>query len=597
MLRRLNKLETIPIDIASAIAFTTTCPKVAILRPPRRPCGVYYWRVTTSAQTTNRKPPPNGGQAGLPLPEKACYQAMVARDAQFDGQFIVGVTSTHIYCRPVCKVRLPKPENCRFFVDAIQAQLHGFRPCRRCRPELAPQGYRWSLQDLSASLAVEALRLLDQSCLGVSGTAKVGSPVQHVAKTLGISARHLQRIVQQQYGYSPLAYVQQQRLLHARQMLADTPLTVQQIAKASGYNSVRAFHTAFAKYDGRAPLALRQAQRALQPTLPVHDEQTPVMRLAFRPPYQIAELLRFLRQRAIPGVEWVAAGEEAPRPWHWVRTLALEGKVLQGNGLQGDGKQGQGAAAKGWVAARLDAQHNRLDVALSAALLPYLPTIKPWLAAQFDLNAAPHAIAKVLAPDFADSAGLRVAGCMQPFELVVRAVLGQQLSVRASGTQLHRFAMAFGTPIVTPFAGVHLAFPTAAEFLAHGLDAAERMGQLGVFRSRQTAIIACAQALASGRLVLDPGAPVQPALTTLCNLPGIGPWTAQYIVMRTIKWPDAFLEGDAALHKALGVKSAAAAARRALPWQPWRSYAVVAAWRLLEGSPLSKSINPAKSEA
>ncbi len=509
----------------------------------------------------------------MPLSAQVCYRAVLARDAQFDGQFIVGVTSTGIYCRPVCRVKTPKAQNCRFFADAVQAQLQGFRPCRRCRPELAPAAYGWSVQDVSASLAAQALRLLDP----------VGNAlqVQAVAARLGITDRHLRRIVQHHFGYSPHQYLQQKRLTHARQLLMDTVLPVQNIARASGYQSVRAFHTAFAKYDGRAPLALR-AQ--CQP--PPMGALEPVMRLSYRPPYQTAALLGFLARRAILGVEWVHPGQGTgalasgggQEAWHWIRSLALEGL----NGLEG-----QPHPVAGWVAARLQENPPRLHVAVSANLLAHLPALQPWVAAQFDLNAAPAAIASVLGKDFAHVAGLRVPGCMQAFELVVRAILGQQISVAAANTLLARFANAFGQAVTTPFAAITHQFPTAQQFANQGTEVLERMGAIGIIRSRQNAIAACAQALADSSLVLNPGAPVQAALQRLLQVPGIGPWTAHYIVMRSIKWPDAFVAGDAALHKALGLSQSAAqrtalATTRAQAWQPWRSYAVMASWQTLE---------------
>lgn len=200
---------------------------------------------------------------GVLLSAQDCYLAFKTRDAQYDGRFVVGVTSTGIYCRPVCRVRLPKPENCRFFADAVQAQLQGFRPCRRCRPDLAPKAYGWSLQDVSASLAAHALFLLEEQRTKQSSK----TTLQLVSQRLGISERHMRRIVQQHFGYSPIEFLQQQRLIDARRLLMESHLPIKQIAMASGYRSLRAFQAAFAKYDGRLPSTLRPGRTFHLPPL------------------------------------------------------------------------------------------------------------------------------------------------------------------------------------------------------------------------------------------------------------------------------------------------------------------------------------------
>ena len=483
-----------------------------------------------------------------PLHPDACYLALKARDARFDGSFFTGVTSTGIYCRPVCRVRTPRRENCRFFAHAAQAESAGFRPCLRCRPELAPQALRWSLQDASAVLAQQAARLLDEP----EAWDEAGPSAEALARRLGISDRHLRRIFEQHLGVSPLQYLQTRRLLNAKQLLADTDLPVTQVALASGFGSVRRFNAAFAGHYGLSPGALRREGRPAAAACEV--------RLGWRPPYDVDAMLGFFRTRAIAGVE--AVGER-----RLARTLALEAG---------------GRHREGWLEVLFDEPRCQLVLRVSDPLLDALPLLIRRVRAAFDLDADPQAINARLHASFPAGDGLRVPGALSGYELAVRAVLGQQVTVAAARTLAQRLVLRFGAPIATPDPALTHLFP-APEILAAAEG--DTLGRLGIVRQRQAAIVAIARAVAEGRLALHPGAEFGATTAALKELPGIGDWTAQYIAMRALRWPDAFPAGDVALHKALGVQGerqpARAAEEASQAWKPWRSYAVVRAWSAL----------------
>jgi AraC family transcriptional regulator, regulatory protein of adaptative response / DNA-3-methyladenine glycosylase II len=483
-----------------------------------------------------------------PLSPDACYLALKAKDARFDGSFFTGVTSTGIYCRPVCRVRTPRRENCRFFAHAAQAESAGFRPCLRCRPELAPQALRWSVQDASAMLAQQAARLLDEP----EAWGGDAPSVDLLAQRLGISGRHLRRIFEMQLGVSPLQYLQTRRLLSAKQLLADTGLPITQVALISGFGSVRRFNAAFTAHYGLSPGALRREGAQ-------HDAFAQV-RLGYRPPYDVDAMLGFFRTRAIDGLE--AVGERTMS-----RTLALDAN---------------GRRWEGWLTMRFDEAHCQVLLRVSESLHGVLPLVIRRVRAALDLDADPHAINARLHGSFPLGDGLRVPGALSGYELAVRAVLGQQITVAAARTLAQRLVHRFGAPIETPDPALRHLFPAPEVLAAAEGDA---LGTLGIVRQRQGAIVAIARAVAEGRLTLHPGADVPATTAALKELPGIGDWTAQYIAMRALRWPDAFPAGDVALHKALGVQQSRQPAREAeaasQAWKPWRSYAVIRAWTTL----------------
>ncbi|SEA44507.1 DNA-3-methyladenine glycosylase 2 family protein [Variovorax sp. YR216] len=495
------------------------------------------------------------------LESDACYLAMKAHDARFDGSFFTGVTSTGVYCRPVCRVKLPRRENCRFFRHAAQAEAAGFRPCLRCRPELAPRAASWSTEDASRILALQAARLIDEP----DAWSEDGPGAARIAARLGVSDRHLRRIFESQFGVSPLQYLQTRRLLAAKQLIADTRLPMTQVALASGFSSVRRFNAAFLAHYGLNPSALRRAGASSGN----REDESIEVRLGFRPPYDTTAMLDFFARRALRGVEVATTHRGVPE---FARTLC----VMHG-----------GHALQGWLRLRFDAQREQVVLRVGDSLATVLPIVISRVRAMLDLDADPMAINAALHASFPHGDGMRVPGAVDGFELAVRAVLGQQITVAAARTLGSRLVQAFGEPIATPVDGLDRLFPTPAAIANASGDA---LGQLGIVRQRQAALVAVAREIMDGRLALHPGADVPKAIATLQSLPGIGDWTAQYIAMRALRWPDAFPAGDVALQKALGVTTARAATEASLAWRPWRGYAVLRAWYSPAPSP---GISPA----
>ncbi|OUM03374.1 Ada metal-binding domain-containing protein [Variovorax sp. JS1663] len=483
------------------------------------------------------------------LESDACYLAMKAHDARFDGSFFTAVTSTGIYCRPVCRVKLPRRENCRFFQHAAQAEAAGFRPCLRCRPELAPRAASWSTEDASRILALQAARLIDEP----DAWDDEGPGAARIAARLGVSDRHLRRIFEAQFGVSPLQYLQTRRLLAAKQLIADTRLPMTQVALASGFASVRRFNAAFVSHYGLNPSALRRAG----PGAGGRASDAIDVRLGLRPPYDAEAMLGFFARRALGGVELAEPAGSTPQ---LARTL----RVAQGEQVHA-----------GWLRLRFDGTREQWLLQVGDSLAAVLPTVISRVRAMLDLDADPMAINATLHASFPQGDGLRVPGTVDGFELAVRAVLGQQITVAAARTLGTRLVQALGEPITTPIAGLERLFPTPAAIAGASGDL---LGGIGIVRLRQAALSALAHAAMEGRLTLHPGADLPATLAALQALPGIGDWTAQYIAMRALRWPDAFPAGDVALQKALRVSSARAAAEASQAWRPWRSYAVLRAW-------------------
>ena len=498
--------------------------------------------------------------------DDACYLALKSKDARFDGCFFTGVTSTGIYCRPVCRVRTPRRENCRFFDHAAQAERAGFRPCLRCRPELAPrtavhnptmQRHAWSIQDAAGILAQQAAELLDTPETWSPG----GPTMARLAQRLGVSDRHLRRIFEARFGVSPLQYLQTRRLLCAKQLLTDTALAVTQVALLSGFASVRRFNAAFASQYGINPSRLRRTA----PGIAGRAQGAGIhVRLAYRPPYDVGAMLQFFATRQITGVEQV--------------TLSADEQSISSTLAVPFGQ----SICKGWLQARFDAAGHRLDLQVSDSLRAVLPWVMARVRALLDLDADPRAVNSVLHERFALGDGLRVPGTLDGFALAVRAVLGQQVSVAAARTLTSRLVEKFGEPLASPIPGLDRLFPSPLVLAA---ATGEELGALGIVRQRQAAILAIARAVLEQRLQLHSCVDVASTMARLRELPGVGDWTAQYIAMRALRWPDAFPAGDVALQKALGVRDCKNPAKEALDasqaWQPWRSYAVIRAWAAL----------------
>ena len=494
----------------------------------------------------------------IALADADCHLALKARDARFDGSFFTGVTSTGIYCRPVCSVKTPKRENCRFFHHAAQAENAGFRPCLRCRPELAPHSVVWSIQDASYILAHQAARLLDEPDAWVDAAPSV----EKLAARLGVSDRHVRRIFEAQFGVSPMQYLQTRRLHTAKQLLADTSLPITQIALMSGYASVRRFNAAFVEHYKLNPTQLRRKGVSAGDGGNLMESGAGItVRLGYRPPYDVQAMLSFFGKRLITSIELMDNGAKEP-------SLARTFRVEAGDKVY-----------SGWLKVKFDEARSQAVLTVSDQLRDVLPQVIRRVRATFDLDADPNAINSVLHDDFPAGDGLRVPGAFDGYELAVRAVLGQQITVAAARTLAQRMVDTFGEPISSPWPQLNRLFPSPSALAAASSDA---LGQLGIVRQRQAAITAIAQAVAGKSLHLHGGADVNATIATLRQLPGIGHWTAQYIAMRALRWPDAFPSGDVALHKALGVQGQKNPARLAeeasWAWKPWRSYAVIRIW-------------------
>jgi AraC family transcriptional regulator, regulatory protein of adaptative response / DNA-3-methyladenine glycosylase II len=478
----------------------------------------------------------------MELDADACFRAVVARDRRFDGRFFVAVTSTHIYCRPICPARPPKRQNMRFYSSAAAAEAAGFRPCLRCRPERAP--------GLASVDAVS--RLVGAAIAGIEEHALSSAKVGELAASLGVSDRHLRRVTESELGVSPIELAQTQRLLLAKRLLGETRLSQTEIAFASGFGSVRRFNALFKSRYGLSPRALRGTANAPEG---LHCQ------LEFRPPFAWRSLLDYLGRRAIPGVEMADTT-------HYRRTVSIEGH-------------------QGWIAVSLGKKDNALNVEISQSLAPVIGAVIVRVKRLFDLGAVPAAVSDVLLPDpllanvVRRIPGLRVAGAFDGFELAVRAILGQQVSVKGATTLAGRWARAFGTPIATPYPELNRLTPSAHQMSSISPDEICALGIVGA-RARCLSLLAAAVLERSVVLTFAPN--VEEQIEALMRLPGIGPWTAQYIAMRALHWPDAFPSGDLMLLRAANA-SQKKLQQLAEGWRPWRAYATHYLWQSLGVSP------------
>jgi AraC family transcriptional regulator, regulatory protein of adaptative response / DNA-3-methyladenine glycosylase II len=475
----------------------------------------------------------------LGLDRRALDRARVSRDPRFDGKFFIAVTSTHVYCRPVCPVPSPKVANIRYYSTAAAAAEAGFRPCLRCRPEAAPGTPAW----LGTSAVVRrALRLIHDGALDRSS-------VEELAAQVGIGARHLHRLFVEHIGASPLAVAQTRRLHFAKRLIDETRLPMTEIALAAGFGSVRRFNQAFLTTYRRPPRTLRRRGAGEAGA----DEV--VFRLAFRPPYDWAHVRDFLARRAVPGVERVDARGYA-------RTIAI------GNG-------------HALVCVRLRPGEHALELRVRGGEPGALFALSAAARRVFDLAADPALIAlafeqdALLAPLLRQRPGLRIPGAWEPFECVVRAVLGQQVSVAAGRTLAARLVARAGRAIAGGADGLTHLFPSPA-----GLARADLTG-LGLTGARARALHTLAQAADEG--ALDLTASTDAVMAALTALPGLGAWTAQYVALRALGEPDAFPTGDLVLRRAAASGgpplSARALEARAEGWRPWRGYAVLHLWQ------------------
>jgi AraC family transcriptional regulator of adaptative response / DNA-3-methyladenine glycosylase II len=443
------------------------------------------------------------------LDHERCYRAARSRDARFDGRFFVAVKTTGIYCRPICPARTPQKRNVCFYASAAAAEAEGFRPCRRCRPEVAPSSAAW--RGTSATVS-RALALIDEGALDAGGA-------EDLAERLGVGSRHLRRLFVSHLGAAPHAVAQTRRAHLACVLLEQSALPMTEIAGAAGFQSLRRFNAAMREAYGRPPRALRGR--------PVERPRIE-LRLGYRGPYDWAALTSWLEARAIGGLE------------------SVEKRVYQRAGVRAWHRPEQSAVV---VSIPAGESANVQDIVRRARRL-------------FDVTADPAIIGATLRKDRDLAAlvrrhpGIRVPGAWDPFELAVRAIVGQQVSVAAARTVVSRMIARHG-----------LAPETLAEARIEGMPT-----------RRAETIRALARAVASGEVVLERGATLDDTIARLTALPGIGPWTAHYIALRALGEPDAFPSGDLILRRSAGVLTEAELRRRAEAWRPWRGYAAMLLW-------------------
>ena len=459
------------------------------------------------------------------LDRLACDRARRSRDARFDGRFFIAVVTTGIYCRPICPARSPKDENVRYYPTAAAAEAAGFRPCLRCRPEASPGTPAWAG---TSGVVSRALGLIGEGVLDRNG-------VEGLSERVGLTSRHLRRLFAQHLGATPLEVALTRRAHFAKRLLDETTLSCEQIAEAAGFGSVRRFNSEVRRTFHRTPTELRRLSRAR----PGAEAGRYRFRLSYRPPYDWAAVLAFLAARATPGIERV----EGQSYWR---------RITVGNG---EGTIDVSPAESG-PALMLDVEFPE-----PRALLQIVERVRR----MFDVGADPMAIGQCLGRDrwlraaLVRHPGVRTPGAWDGFELSVRAILGQQVTVRAATTMMGRVAERFGL--------------TPAQLEGADLES------IGVVRTRANAIRTLAREVARGAITFGASADCTATVAALKAIPGIGDWTAQYIAMRALAEPDAFPSGDLVLRRMAGNCSARDLERRSEAWRPWRAYAVMLLWQ------------------
>jgi AraC family transcriptional regulator of adaptative response / DNA-3-methyladenine glycosylase II len=475
----------------------------------------------------------------MELDWQVCSRARLTRDARFDGKFFIGVFTSGVYCRSICPAPPAKEKNVRYFPTAAAAAEAGFRPCLRCRPECSPGTPAWLGTPNTVS---RALRLISESGLEEGG-------VEALAERLGVGSRHLRRLFLQHLGATPSAVARTRQMHFAKKLIDETKLRMSDVALASGFGCVRRFNAGVRKVYHRTPTQIRRLarQRVVQP------ENQYLFRLRFRPPYDWKGMLAFLSPRATPGVEAVVNGI-------YRRSISLNGN-------------------DGYFEVSLDEGSNVLVVRLQFSEPRSLFFITERIRTMFDLNADWAAIVQslktdpVLATQVDSGPGLRVPGCWNGFELAMRAILGQQITVKGATLLAGRMVSSFGKPFSSANGLTHL-FPTP-EVLA---DA--KLTRIGLTGARAETIRALAQAVCDGRISFESVVDSDAFLNRLCEIPGIGKWTAQYVAMRALGEPDAFPSGDLGLLRAMALENSRELEYQAETWRPWRAYAAMYLWRM-----------------
>lgn len=488
------------------------------------------------------------------LKPEECYRIIKTNDARFDGEFFVAVKTTGIYCRTVCKVPSPKPENCEYFHTAAEAEEHGYRPCLRCRPELAPSFSEFNSGNILINQALECFEDYDYRKGTISKTAEY----------LGISTRHLQRIFNNNIGVSPKEYIRTKRLLRAKTLLTDTKLPIADVSFLSGFDSVSRFNASFKENYNLTPSDIRKDNKK--------SDDVIVCKLGFRPPYDWDLMLDFFSRRAIPGVESVKNKQ-------YRRSLRLtdNNKIYTG-----------------WINIKPLPDENKVEITISQSLDKVLFKVLNLVKKAFDLDADPKQFPAAI------DKGVRIPGCFDLFEMAVRAILGQQIAVKAASTLSGRLAESFGEKIITPWEGVGLIFPSAGDVLEIN-EIEKSFGGLGVIRARSRTIGALAEMVNKSEINISRMTDVADIRSKLMGVKGIGLWSAEYIIMRGYSYPDILLytdlvikrkllpyledEGNNVLNELtccskykLNKKYERAAIDFAEQFKPWCSYLSIALW-------------------
>jgi AraC family transcriptional regulator of adaptative response / DNA-3-methyladenine glycosylase II len=499
------------------------------------------------------------------------YRIVSARDRRFDGQFVMAVHSTGIYCRPSCPARTPRRDGVSFYTTSAAAQRAGYRACKRCLPEATPGSPEWNLRE---DTAARAMRLVLDGCADREG-------VTGLARRLGYSPRQLDRILVAELGAGPKALARAHRVQAARELLTSTDLSVADVAFAAGFGSVRQCNGTVRDVFGLTPTGIRLRRRTRRADGRGAADEDGALRLWLpaREPFDAAGLLAWLEARAIPGLEAVsAAGYE--------RVVRLVGGPAWFRALPSAGGTARGDRAGVDLRVRLNA-------------LSDLPALVAHVRSLFDLDADPVAADAVLSalPELrasvAATPGIRVPGAADAHELVVRAIVGQQVSVAAARTALARFVAELGDPVPDHIAPGFLLFPAMATVAERGARVLRGPGR------RVAAVVRTAAALGDGALVVDRGQSLGELQNSLQRMPGIGPWTAGYIGLRVRQHPDVLLPGDAGVRsgaRALGLPDAAPALERwAERAAPWRSYLTLHLWRAAAAATPAPGARPART--
>jgi AraC family transcriptional regulator, regulatory protein of adaptative response / DNA-3-methyladenine glycosylase II len=477
----------------------------------------------------------------MALDPKVCSRARLARDARFDGKFFIGVTTTKIYCRPICRTRFSKEENVRYFPTAAAAAEAGFRPCLRCRPECSPGSAVWAGTRNTVS---RALHLITEGGLEDGG-------VESLAERVGVGSRHLRRLFLRHVGATPASVVQALRLHFAKRLIDETRLPMGQVALASGFGSVRRFNAAIRNVYHRAPTQIR----GLAPRVSPQSGNDYLFKLSFRSPYNWKRTIEFLAARLTPGIEAVHAG-------CYCRSISVQG-------------------VDGYFEVALDDESAALAVRIRFGEPRALFLIVERIRAMFDLNVDWDVIAEVLrvdpalAPRLDPEAGFRVPGCWSGFELAVRAILEQQTGVKVASALAGRLVEALGRPF-SAVGEITRLFPTADALAEADLTA------IGLPPAKAETIRALARAVRDDRVKFEGVVDCDAFLSQLMELRGFTKWAGQYVAMRALRDPDGFPSDDVSLRRRFGNCTALELEHRSEVWRPWRAYAAMLLWQTAE---------------